>query len=118
MAINIKTINIELTEAIRDYAEKRLSSLEKFSGGVPTVTAELGKTTEHHKQGDFFTAKVTLVTPLGKEYFATSEKEDLYVAIDDVREELRMQLTAGKERKDSLFKRGARKMKNILKGFK
>jgi ribosomal subunit interface protein len=118
MAINIKTTTIELTEAIRDYTEKRLGSLEKFSGGIPTVSVEIGKTTEHHKQGDFFSAKATLVTPLGKEYFATSEKDDLYVAIDDVREELRMQLTAGKKKEESLFKRGARRMKNMLRGFK
>lgn len=118
MHITINTQNIELTSALEDYTQKRLSSLEKFTGGTPTITAEIGKTTNHHKHGDVFRAAATVRTPLGKEYHAVSEKSDLYAAIDDVRNELMNMLTSGKKKEDSLWKRGARKIKGVLKGLR
>ena len=116
--VTITATGIELTTAIRDYTEKRLESLSKFTGGTPTIVAEIGKTIGHHVHGDIFKASVTVRTPLGKEYFAASEKPDLYEAVDDVREELRNRLTDGKKKNESLYKKGARHIKRILKGFR
>jgi putative sigma-54 modulation protein len=118
MQISIKATNIDLTPALRDYTEKRLNNLSKFTGGEPTLSVEIGKTTAHHKQGDVFLAEVSLVTPLGKQYFASSSRSDLYEAIDDVRNEMMRELTSDKKKRDSLFRRGARKIKGMLRGFK
>ena len=54
MNINIKATNIDLTSEIRDYLNKRLSSLEKL---LPTdketnIFVELGKESNHHQNGD------------------------------------------------------------------
>lgn len=116
--ITITSHNIELTVALKDYTEKRLSGLKKFTSGEPEIAAEIGKTTAHHKQGDIFRASVTVRTPLGKEYHAVSEKDDLYAAIDDVRDELVGMLSEGKKREDSLLKKGARQVKRLLKGLR
>jgi ribosomal subunit interface protein len=110
--------NMELTPALQDYTEKRLGGLGKFTAGEPTVVVEIGKTTEHHHKGDVFVAKVDVTTPLGKQYHAVSHKSDLYEAIDDVRSEIVRMLTTGKEKKITLFKRGAQKVKDILRGFR
>ena len=117
MDIQITSLNMDLTPALRDYTEKRLSTLKKYSSGLPTITAEIGKSTTHHLHGEIFIAKASVRTPLGQEYYATSEKADLYEAIDDVRDELMRILTADKKKHDSLWKAGARKVKRIIKGL-
>lgn len=118
MNISIKASNIELTPALKDYTEKRLNALSKYSGGDMNIVAEIGKTTDHHKNGDVFRAEVTVTTVLGKQHYAASEKSDLYEAIDDVRDELVRALTSAKGKKEALWKRGARKIKSILRGSK
>lgn len=118
MDISITAQNIELTLALKDYAEKRLGGFAKYTGGVPVVSVEIGKTTAHHKQGDIFEAKVSVTTPLGKKYYAVSQKPDLYEAIDDVRTEMIRELSSAKDKHTTLFRRGAHKIKNMLKGFR
>ncbi len=118
MNISIKSTNLELTPALKDYAEKRLRTVTKFTEGDATVNVEIGKTTSHHKSGDIYVAEVNVITPLGKQYRATSEKSDLYEAIDDVRDEISRELNDAKGRKQTLFRRGAHKLKDIVKGFR
>lgn len=118
MNITISALNIDLSPALKDYIEKRLSGLSKFTSGEPTVTVEIGKTTSHHRQGDIFEAKVKVITPLGKQYLATSQKSDMYEAIDDVRSEIVRELSSAKDKNATLFRRGAQKIKNIIRGFR
>lgn len=118
MDITIASTTIEITPAIRTYAEKRLGSLKKYVHGIPTITADIGKTTTHHHHGDIFYTKGTVRVPLGQEYFATSEKADLYESIDDVRAELMRILTTDKKKHDSLWKKGARRIKGIMRGLR
>lgn len=117
MSISITVHNTELTPALRDYVEKRFAALSKFTAGEPVVVVELSVTTAHHRQGDIFEAKVEVTTPLGKKHVAITEKADMYAAIDDVRDEIIRSLTSAKDKKETLFKRGAQKVKNIIKGF-
>lgn len=117
MSISITVHNTERTPALQDYVEKRFAGLSKFTAGEPVIVVELSVTTAHHRQGDIFEAKVEVTTPLGKKYVAASEKADMYAAIDDVRNEIVRLLSSAKDKKETLFKRGAQKVKNILKGF-
>ncbi len=108
---------MELTGAISDYINKRLESVQKFSkDGVVSGYVEVGKTTNHHNKGEFFKAEFDLMIN-GVRYFASSEKDNLYVAIDDGREEIIRTLTHDKDRKQTLFKRGAMSVKKMLKGI-
>ncbi|HUC88956.1 MAG TPA: ribosome-associated translation inhibitor RaiA [Candidatus Paceibacterota bacterium] len=117
MNINIKATNMELTGAISDYVNKRLASIEKFakehelSGHV-----EVEKTTNHHKQGDVFKAEFD-INLKGENFFTVSEKDDLYAAIDDAKEEISRMIISQKDRKQTLFKRGAASVKKMLKGI-
>lgn len=108
---------MELTEAISEYATKRLSSIEKFikEGDRVVSYIEVGKTTNHHKQGDFFRAEFNIEIS-GTKFYAFSEMEDLYAAIDQAKEEIVRQITTNKDRKQTLFKRGAISVKKMLKG--
>ena len=119
MNISIKATNIELTPALKDYTEKRMKGIVKFTeGGDAAIAVEIGKTTAHHKGGDVFEASVNVVTPLGKQYHAASQKADLYEAIDDIRSEVVREITSARGKRDSLFRRGARRVKDMLRGLR
>jgi len=117
MTINIKATNIELTEAIEDYVNKKLESLDKFSkDNEMNIYVEVGKTTKHHKNGDLFKSEINLGLN-GKNFFTNSEKDDLYAAIDESIEDLVRRITYKKDKDNALFKRGAMSIKKMLKGF-
>jgi ribosomal subunit interface protein len=114
---NIKATNMELTSAISDYVNRRLAAIDKFvKEGEMVSYVEVGKTTNHHKQGDVFKAEFNIEI-LGNKFYTVSEKEDLYTAIDDAKEEIIRQITKNKDRKQTLFKRGATSVKKMLKGI-
>jgi len=119
MNINLKGSGIELTPAIREYAEKKILSLEKYlnpknDGAVFHV--DLGRTTKHHKHGEIFKAEINVIGG-GLDLFAEAEAQDLYSAIDLVEKELAHELLHEKGRKIKLLRRGQRTIKNMIKGL-
>lgn len=117
MSTNIKATNIELTDAISDYVNKKVESINKFvkDGEEMIAYVEVGKTTKHHKQGDYFKAEFDVAIN-GEKFFTDSEKSDLYKAIDDAKDELVKRIKNSKKRKKTLFKRGAISVKKMIKG--
>lgn len=117
MNIIIKATGIELTDPIRDYVQKRISSIEKFiiQKEVP-VYVEIGKTTDHHKSGDIFRAEVSLEYK-GSKIYTVVERDDLYSAIDGVEDSLYREITTNQDRSRALWKRGAQQVKNMMKGI-
>jgi len=117
MSLNIKTTNIELTEAINEYVISRLERVQKFSKDSDiTAYVEIGKTTNHHKQGeDIFKAEFDVVVN-GTRIFAKAQAGDLYAAIDEAKEEIVRTITHMKDRKQTLFRRGAKSVKKMIKG--
>ncbi|MBK5215538.1 MAG: ribosome-associated translation inhibitor RaiA [Candidatus Pacebacteria bacterium] len=117
MNINIKATNLDLTDAIRDYINKRLSGVDKFAKNGKILTrVEVSKTTNHHKKGDVFRAEF-FVEIMGVEYYAFSEVDDLYAAIDATKADIFRQITNKKDRKNTLFKRGSISIKKMIKGI-
>jgi ribosomal subunit interface protein len=119
MNINIKTTNITLTEAISDYTSKRLDAIMSLLKEDPTVRfdIELGRTSNHHKNGDVYRAEIHIVGK-NKDMYAACEEDDLYKAIDMVRDEMLREVRQGKEKKISIIRRGGAKLKEIIKGFR
>jgi len=117
--MNIKTraINFDLTEAIDQYVNKKFSSLEKFLPNKEGVLCEveLGRTTKHHNSGDIFKAEINIMVPGGKQVYAVAEESELYAAIDIVRDEAERVIVSDKNKKETLFRRGASQIKNLLK---
>ncbi len=116
MRTNIKATGMELTEAIKSYVEKRLHKVEKLLALAEddVVRVEIGKMTAHHEKGDVFRAEITIQTG-GHMYRAVSEKDDLYAAIDDARDELIREIKSKKGKGEALFRKGARRLKNVLR---
>lgn len=121
MNITIKATNMDLTDAIRDHAEKRVESLGKFlpnQGDNVQVQVEVGKTSNHHKSGDIFRAEINLsLAGNATQFRAEAETADLYAAIDMARDELEVELKRYKGKKEALYKRGAKTLKSLMKRF-
>lgn len=118
MKIKVQGLHTALTPVIIEYTEKRLSSLSKFIKNDATVcTVELIKTTNHHKSGDIFKAEGSM-NIYGEDIYAVSEKEDLYQAVDELRDELERILSSRKDKKITLYRRGAQKIKSMMKGIR
>jgi putative sigma-54 modulation protein len=122
MKINLQGKNIELTDAIKDYVLKRVTNLEKLlstleaKGGEALVNFEVGKSTRHHKSGVVFHSDC-LININGKEFYSSSDEEDLYQAIDTVKENLFNEIDKNKDRRQTLYKRGAMSVKKMMKGL-
>ena len=116
MRINLKTTNFEITPSIKNYLEQRLNSLDKFLPNDESIFAdvELAKTTKHHQKGDIFMAEVNLTVP-GRLIRAVAEEWDLHVAIDAAKDQLHREVTMSKEKNISLYRRGARLLKRLLR---
>ena len=118
MKTKITATNMELTSAIESYVDEKIASIEKFA--MPHLSEELfveievGKTTNHHQQGDVFRAEAN-VRVRGKHFRATAEKGDLYAAIDEVRDALARELNSYKGKERALVRRGAGMIKNLLR---
>jgi putative sigma-54 modulation protein len=118
--LTIQTHGVELTDALKDYAEKRFSGIGKYlkdgEEGIESLHLILAKTTNHHKQGEIYRAEVT-VSVKGVQFFSYAETDHLYAAIDEVREEVARKITGERDRTRALFRRGARSIKKMLKGI-
>ena len=122
MKINLQGKNLTLTPAINDYVVKRITNLEKLLSkieegrGEIIVNFEVNKSTNHHKAGDVFHADC-LIRIDGKEFYSSADKEDLYEAVDAVKDSLYLEISKHKNRTQTLFTRGARSIKKMLKGL-
>lgn len=120
MKTNVKATSIELTPAISNYVHKKISVIEKYLDKNNTDTVaqvEVGKSTGHHKSGSVFRAEVHIVGG-GLDLYAVSEKEDLYAAIDVVKDEIVHNIVQSKGKRQTLSRRGAELMKSMMKGLK
>ncbi len=118
MNTNIKCTDITLTPAISEYTTKRLEKIETLLINDPSAKCdiELARTTEHHNKGEIFRAEIHIVGA-GKNIYASAEKDDLYTAIDAVRDEVFQELTSDKSKRISLVRRGGARVKGMLKGL-
>lgn len=117
LTISLKGAHMDITPAIRTYAEEKIKMLEKFVDSDKEdiyVEIELGKTTEHHQQGNIFRAEITMKTPRAN-YRAEAEKEDLYAAIDVAKDDLALQIKENKKKQQTNVKKGGRMFKDLLR---
>lgn len=116
--LQIKGLDVDVTDTIWDYVEDRLSSLGKvlrLDDPLVRISVELGRTTNHHKTDEAAYRAEVQVTAPGATYFAEAHSVDLYVAIDDVRDEIMRQVRDGKGKSRSMIRRGGAMIKKLLR---
>ena len=131
MKIIIKTKNLKLNQALRDFIEEKINSLEKFAKilqnqekyfdhffgkGKPRIEAwvEIGKETLHHQKGPVFWAECQMRFPK-RSLRSTAQSENLKTAINEVKDELQRQLKQYKNKLVAQTKRGVRVFKKEIR---
>lgn len=102
MKIIIKSTNLDLTPALKEYIEEKIGALQKFVSrfdleGAVEARVEVGRTSKHHLKGKVLRAEVNLDLP-GKVLRAEDEDYDVRVAIDRVRDKLKREIEKYKEK--------------------
>ncbi len=82
MRIDVVGRNIEVTEAIRQHAEGKLSKLPKYFDGTQQIVLTLTKA-DHHKHGSFG-AELRIDVEKHQDFIVNEHGEDLYAVIDHV----------------------------------
>ena len=117
MHITITGVHMEITDAIQEYALDKMRAVEKL---VPkedtsaTLSLELSKTTNHHTHGAYFQAEARMHAS-GKKVTLRTTQDDLYKAIDILKDMLTREVVQYKDKDRSVFRRGAHKVKALFK---
>ena len=99
MNMRIKATKIELTDAIRDYFQNKIDSVEKYLGDIPVINCdvEIEKSVGGQNKGEIFRAEVNLEVP-HKLLRVEKTETDLYKAIDIVKDNLEVVIKKYKEK--------------------
>ena len=107
--------DFELTEAIKLYSEEKMGSLTKYLNQNEEITFNfrLGKTSNSHNNGKIFYAEVSIHTP-EKNYGGKVEAEDVYAAIDLLKDELAENIKHHRDKSRTLSLKEAQKFKQSI----
>ena len=120
MRVVLKQKNLTFTPAIREYVEKKLvSPVQKLVGGgkadeLVILEIEIARTTTHHRKGLVYYAEANVSR--GKTLIRVeAQDQDIYAAIDALKDELEGRLKSLKEKSVSVARTRARSAKQIIR---
>lgn len=117
MQIIVKGIHFEITDSIRNYTISKFNALERYVSNTkesPYVEIEIKKNSDHHTKGKIYVAEAHL-NIRGLKKTIKSLDDDIYKAVDMLADKAKIEVSSHKDKERSLFKRGAQKIKNLLK---
>lgn len=91
MNININFTKIDSSEALKSAATEMAESLSTYFEGIIAVDIDLGRTSDHHEKGDVYYAEYNVSIP-GDMVRVSKQSEDLYKAIEKVKDHLKVEL--------------------------
>lgn len=118
MKLSLKWTNLEPIESLDVFVEEKIGGLAKFirnydASGVAEAWVEIGRTSQHHKTGEFVYRAETDIRLPGKILRAEATNKDLRQAIVKVKDELQRQIEEYREKKVNRARDGARKAKEL-----
>lgn len=114
--LSILCKDFDLTDAIKLYSTEKLSTLNKYfpeDGAHVSVNLRLGKVTNHQHSGKIYYAEASIKSP-EKNFGALVESDDIYAAIDLLKDDLAHNIAHYKDKEHSKNIRSARKFKEEL----
>lgn len=113
--IQFKATNTHLDGAWQDLVEQKFRPLEKYIEGKSDLKCqvEFEKIVSHQK-GDVHRVEVNLYAG-GKLFRAEATERSFEIAIDEVKKEIERELGKNHDKRDTLVKRGGRKIKEMLR---
>lgn len=112
--ISIKIKNLEYSETLNLFVNKKFLMLEKFIEPATEIIVEIEKETNHHKKGDIFRVKGQVIFE-GKNIVSDEIADDLFKAVTQAKNELKMEIEKYKVKRIDKNRRVARKSKEELK---
>lgn len=100
MKVTIKATNFDLTPELKRAIEERIATLDKFIPHINTPVeafVEVAIESHHHKKGKIYYAEANIKVP-GEIIRSEAREENIYKAINTVKDELQGLLKKFKER--------------------
>ena len=118
MEIQIKATNLNLTDSIRNYIDKRIGALDKLIDPNDTsvlCSVEVEKTNAHNKAPDMYRSEINLHIA-GHDFRAESSEAKLFDAIDETKSQMAKELRRNKEKQRRNIRKGGAAIKNLIRG--
>ncbi len=112
MQINISAKNIELTDALKEYATKKLSKIEHFFQNIQRIDIELD--VEKIKEDDQKQIAKANITVAGQIIHASEASESMYASIDLLIDKLDHQIKKHKDKLVHEKRRDSAKTKQLF----
>lgn len=80
MRLNVVGLHLEVTEPIREHAEKKAKKLDKFADLVQQIDIKFWKENSAHEN---YTVEVVVDVEHHPDFVAKAEGHDLYIVIED-----------------------------------
>ena len=113
--INYKATNTELDERLQTLMDQKLSTLQKFIGDETDVKCQVEFEKVAPKQNGLVYRVEANLYLKGKLYRAEATEISFEAAIEEVRSELDKELRRAGDKRDTLVKRGGRRIKEMLR---
>lgn len=123
MKIIITTKNLEASEALSSFIEKKFFALKKYidilkredemGKTLAEVFVEVEKESKHHRKGDIFVVKARVRLP-GRNVISEEKSEDVFSAVTAAKEELKLEIEKYKFKKIDKTRREQRKLKKEI----
>ncbi len=104
--ISISSKNIDLTGPLEVFINDKLGALSKYLKGLDSfeIKVEVGRPSRHHHKGNVYYAEASVL--IGKTLLrAEATHEDIRSAITKVKDELQLQLSKFKDKKQDISRK-------------
>ena len=116
--INLKYTNLSVSDETKNKVDQKIQSITKFLKLSDDMEAlfdiELGKLFTNQNSGDIFRTEINLEYN-GKFFRSEATKSNLYEALDDAVVEMVAIVRKNKEKRFSLIRKGASKIKDLFR---
>ena len=109
MKYQLYSKNVIVTDSLKVYIDKKMSTLDKFSRHVTVCNLDISRDT-HHKKGDVFRFEANVAVP-GSMLRIVEHHEDIRAAIDVGVDKISHQIQKTRSRARDMSRRTGRKLK-------
>jgi len=110
---------MDLTPDVSAQVYDKLNVIEKFLTVVGDqqilAEVEVGMDSTHHQKGQVYRSEVN-VSSDGKMYRAAATGESMTASLDQLKDEISKVIRRSENKKETLFKKGGRAIKNLFTG--
>ncbi len=113
--IQFKATQVTVADSLKTLVDQKLQTLDKYIGNETDVRCEVEfERVAPHQNGNIFRIEANIWLA-GQLYRAEATEDSFEKAVDVVRGELDQELRKARTRRDSLVKKGGRKLKEMLR---